>query len=114
MRKQLSIVMIALSWVLWFAAVFAFPISSDASATDFSRSSVSHIKGLVQVQFNAGAELVEIPEFKVDWSLNAKLNPSWHVGLISPSKVRLSSSFFKKSVSLFDVKETFKHFFHTW
>lgn len=114
MKKQLSLVMIALSWVAWLVAVFAFPISENSTLKDFSHDSVSTINGLAQIQFNSGPELLEIPEFKVDWSLNAKLNPDWYFDLLSPRKAYLSPSFFKKSIPLFDVKVTFLHFFHTW
>ena len=114
MKKQLSLVMISLSWVAWLVAVFVFPVSSYSFNKDFSQDSVSNLSQITHIQFNATPELLEIPEFKVDWSLNAKLNPDWYFDLISPSEVYLSPSFFKKSISLFDVKETFIHFFYTW
>lgn len=106
--------MISLSWVLWFVAVFSFPITIASADKDFSRDSISSLNGPAQIQFNSNSELLEIPEFKVDWSLNARLNPDWYFDSISPSGVYLSSSFFKKSTPLFDVKVTFIHFFHTW
>ena len=114
MKKQLSLGMISLSWVAWLVAVFVFPISEDSSSIDYSVHSVSNINGLAQIQFNSGPELLEIPEFKVDWSLNSKLNPDWYFDLLSPSKAYLSPSFFKKSIPLFDVKDTFIHFFYSW
>lgn len=114
MKKLLSTVMISLSWIMWFIAVFAFPVPAVSSTQDFSHDSFSNPTALAQIQFNASPELLEIPEFKVDWSLNAKLNPEWYVDLISPSEVYLPSSFFKKSTPLFDVKDTFIHFFYTW
>src|SRR5690606_16761531 len=110
MKKQLSLVMISLSWVAWLVAVFAFPIIVDSSAKDFSHDSVSSLNGPAQIQFNAAPELLEIPEFKVDWSLDSKLNPVWYFDLLSPNEAYLSSSFFKTSLPLFDVKDTFIHF----
>ncbi|MDR7131953.1 hypothetical protein J2X69_004319 [Algoriphagus sp. 4150] len=114
MKKQLSIVMISLSWVIGFMAVFAFSGTVEASENNRSHESVSSLVQFSSNQFNAGTELLEIPEFKIDWSLNAKLNPEWYVDLLTPGKVYLASSFFKKSVPLFDVKDTFIHFFYTW
>ncbi|MEB2775920.1 hypothetical protein SYJ56_11425 [Algoriphagus sp. D3-2-R+10] len=114
MKNQLSIVLFSLSWVLWFGAVLAFPVSTDFAINDFSHDSVSNHVQHINIQLNASPELVEIPDFKVDWSLNAKLNPNWYFDLLHPGKVYLSSSFFKKSIPLFDVKDTFLHFFYTW
>ncbi|PZX53922.1 hypothetical protein LV84_03030 [Algoriphagus ratkowskyi] len=112
MKKQLSTVMISLSWVLWFAAVIAFPV--DSGAHHFSHDSVSALPTHKLIQYNCSPELLEIPNFKVDWSLNAKLNPAWYVDLHFLNEVYLSPSFFKKSTPLFDVKDTFIHFFYTW
>ena len=114
MKKQLSIVMISLSWVIWFIAVFAFPVSNSSSTGDFSQDSVSSSLHLTKIQFNPSPEILEIPEFKVDWSLNTKLNSDFNFELLNPYKSYLSPAFFKKSVPLFDVKDTFIHFFYTW
>lgn len=114
MIKQFSILMISLSWVLWFASVFSFPVSIDSSGNDYSHDSVSNLAQLTKIQFNAPPELLEIPEFKVDWSLNAKLNPNWYFDFLSPFKVCLPPSFFKKSIPLFDIKDIFIHFFYPW
>ena len=114
MKKQLSTLMISLSWVIWFIAVFAFPADTNYASSDHLQDSVSNPLHLSQIQFKASPELLEIPEFKVDWSLNTKLNSDFKFELLSPYKAYLSPSFFKKSVPLFDVKETFIHFFYTW
>lgn len=114
MKKQLSILMISLSWVIWFVAVFAFPFTPNSKASDASLNSISNSLHLTKIQFNSIAELLEIPEFKVDWSLDTKLNSYFNFELLSPYKAYLSPSFFKKSVPLFDVKDTFIHFFYTW
>lgn len=87
--------MISLSWVARLVAVFVFPISDDYSSREYSVRAVSTINGLAQLRFNAGPDILEIPEFKVDWSLNSKLNPDWYFDLLSPSKAYLSPSFLK-------------------
>ncbi|WP_111610348.1 hypothetical protein [Algoriphagus yeomjeoni] len=114
MKKQLSFCMISLSWVMWFVAVIAFPVSIESSNIDLSHDSVSNHIQLSTIQFNAGPEILKIPEFKVDWSLNYKLNSNCKFEFVSPYKTYLSPSFFKKSLPLFDVKDTFIHFFYTW
>ena len=114
MNKQLSLVMITLSWVAWLVAVFAFPIAVDTSVKELTYDSVSSVNGLSKHQFNISPDSLEIPTFKVDWTLHAKLNPAWYVDLFNIAGVYLSSSFFKKSLPLFDVKDTFIHFYYTW
>jgi len=114
MKKQLSLVMLSLSWVAWLIAVFALPITADSTVKDFSHDSVSNLLQPTQIQFTASPELLEIPEFKVDWTLKSKLNSDWYYDLLSPSGVYLSPSFFNKSLPLFDVKDTFIHFYYTW
>ncbi|MFC5623810.1 hypothetical protein [Algoriphagus winogradskyi] len=114
MKKQLSFLVISLSWVIWFIAVFAFPVSTTSTHTDFSHDSVSNHIQLSANPLSAGIDILKIPEFKVDWSLNYKLNSDYKFELISPYKAYLSPSFFKKSLPLFDVKDTFIHFFYTW
>ncbi len=106
--------MISLSWVIGFMAVFAFSSPNESSENNHSHDSVSNLVQFSKIQFNSGTEILEIPEFKVDWSLNAKLNPAWYVDLLNPCKAYLASSFFKKSLPLFDVKDTFIRFFYPW
>lgn len=106
--------MVSLSWILWFIAVFAFPLTTKSADSGYSLDSVSSSRQLTKIQFNSTAELLEVPEFKVDWSLTAKLNSDFNFEQISPYKAYLSPSFFKKSSPLFDVKDTFIHFFYTW
>ncbi|PZX55798.1 hypothetical protein [Algoriphagus chordae] len=66
--------MISLSWVIWLVAIFAFPLSQDSSTKDFSKDSVSNLTQATNIQLNAATEVLEIPENKVDWSLNRKLS----------------------------------------
>lgn len=106
--------MISLSWIIWFVAVFAFPITTNSTASGSSLDSVSNAVHLTKIHFNSTAELLEIPEFKVDWSLDTKLNSYFNFELLSPYKAYLSPSFFKKSAPLFDIKDTFIYFFYTW
>lgn len=60
------------------------------------------------------SELPKIPPFKVDWSLIHRLNTPWVSEELQPNSTFLASSFFQKSISRFNVRETFCHFFHTW
>tara|TARA_R110002020_G_C15850439_1_gene736077 strand:+ start:269 stop:613 length:345 start_codon:yes stop_codon:yes gene_type:complete len=114
MKKQFSLLILSISWILWFVAVFTFPVSLVSTNIDYTHDSISNLEQVAKIQFNAAPELLEIPEFKIDWSLNAKLNPEWYFDFLSPFKVYLASSFFKKSIPLFDVKDTFIHFYYTW
>jgi hypothetical protein len=54
------------------------------------------------------------PPFTIDWGLWSNFNSTWTALQILTKDLSLSFPLFKKSFSLFDVKETFIQFFYTW
>lgn len=115
MRKQLSVLMISFSWVVWLAAVFAFPSHTWTSFPESARHDTTvKISDGNSLQFSPSVDRLEVPSFKVDWRLSGKLNSEWIPAFYSSVNTFRPSSFFKKSRPLFDVKTTFIQFFYTW
>ncbi|REG94214.1 hypothetical protein [Algoriphagus antarcticus] len=114
MNKQLSAVMISLSLGIWLVAVCNFSGQPNFQVKQTSISVLSDLSSLPDLQFFELGNHPEVPGFKVDWSLSGKLNSEIEsFGSLSEIGC-LTNSFFKKLVTLFDVKITFLHFFYPW
>jgi hypothetical protein len=114
MKKQLSVVMISLSLGIWLTAVFNFSGPPNTQIQQTSISVFSDLSVLPDLKFFELGNHPEVPGFKVDWSLTGKLNSELGNVASITEEGSLPSSFFKKAVSLFDVKITFMHFFYPW
>jgi hypothetical protein len=114
MKKQLSAVMISLSLGLWLVAVFNFSIEPTPKIQQTSISAFSNVSSLPDLHFFELGNHPEVPGFKVDWSLTGKLSIALESFASLSDKGCLTTSFFKKSVSLFDIKITFLQFFYPW
>lgn len=114
MKKQLSAVMISLSLGIWLIAVFNFSGQPDLQIKQTSISVLSDLSGVPELQFFELGNHPEVPGFKVDWSLSGKLNSELESFTSLSEMGRLTTLFFKKVVTLFDIKITFLHFFYPW
>ncbi len=114
MKKQLSVVMISLSLGIWLTAVFNF---SGPPNTQFQQTSISvfsDLSVLPDLKFFELSNHPEVPNFKVDWSLDGKLNSELNSFVKLIDSGHLTTSYFKKRVIFFDIKTTFIHFFYPW
>lgn len=114
MKNRLPFVMLSLSWLTGFIAVFFF------SAVDVNPSGKSERTSSLQEISNPDFhsitvnEKIGIPSLEIDWRLSWNLNSEWIPSFITPFTFYFAPSFFQKSRALFDVKALFIHFFHTW
>lgn len=114
MNKKLIAYFLGLVWLVSLAAFLSIPIHSDHSgATDRKLVTIQESVS-PSFSFIASNYTPKTPSFMVDWTLWSKFNSHWVPIEIELGEAFLHSSFFKKSLPLFDVKETFIHFFHTW
>jgi hypothetical protein len=114
MKNRLPFVVLSLSWLTGFIAVFFFSaVEVKASAKSEKNSIVQEISG-PDIHLRSVNEKLEIPSLEIDWRLSWKLNSEWIPSFINPFSFFFAPSFFQKSRALFDVKALFIHFFHTW
>lgn len=59
-------------------------------------------------------ESIEIPGFQLHLKFNGLNNFTWIPSFLDSRKDHLLSTIFKKSFPLFDVKDTYFHFFYSW
>jgi hypothetical protein len=103
-----------LCWLIGFVAFTSFTPRHD-SGIEFSGTETVLNQDLAQqVDSRISSELPKTPPFKVDWSLIHRLNTPWVSEELELNSALFAPSFFQKSISLFNVWETFCHFFHTW
>ena len=114
MKNRLPFVMLSLSWLTGFIAVFFFS-TVDVKSTEKSERT-SNLQEISSPDFHSITlnEKVEIPLLEIDWRLSWSLNSEWIPSFITRFTFYFAPSFFQKSVALFDVKALFIHFFHTW
>ncbi len=106
--------MISLSLGIWLVAVFNFSGQPNTQIQETSDSVFSSFSNIPDLQFSELGNQLEVPSFKVDWSLTGKLNSVLGDFAGLSGKGLLTSSFYKKPVPLFDVKVTFLDFFYPW
>ncbi|WP_057936153.1 hypothetical protein [Algoriphagus resistens] len=114
MKKQRIAYLLGLVWLLGLSVTCL-----ALSKTDAERPWTAGLEIVQEASIQVSAVLVcsdspKTPSFAVDWSLWSRFNAQW-VSL--GYEVKGASDFylfFKKSLALFDVKETFAHFFYTW
>ncbi|WP_133553168.1 hypothetical protein [Algoriphagus boseongensis] len=114
MKKQGIAFLLFFCWIVGITAVFSFPPKlNQASQKAPITTSVSEIQSQ-NIHFRASQDRPQIPPFEIDWRLSAKLNSTWIPEFKAVRSIYLPPSFFQKSKALFDVKETFIRFFHSW
>jgi len=112
-KKQIAF-FLGLIWLTSLSAFLSFPHHSEPNrkvqdsfgTVQESTSPIIHILGSNYIP--------KTPPFSIDWSVWTKFNSLWSSFGLEVGETCLQSSFFKKSLPLFDVIVTFIHFFHTW
>ncbi|WP_192350440.1 hypothetical protein [Algoriphagus sp. Y33] len=114
MKKQRIAYLLGLVWLLSLS-VNCLTLSKADTGRSWAVGVEIVQQGIVQVSdILVCSDSPKTPSFVVDWSLWSKFNAQWisiDYGVKDASDFYL---FFKKSIALFDVKETFIHFFYTW
>ena len=114
MKKQLSLLIISLSWIAWLIAAMALPAHRTINnGGDSAGISLKHVEAPA-FNFSSGSETIEIPEFKIDWDCHAHLGAQGISNFSLVSKYTLSTCSWLGSNPLFDIKKTFKHFYYSW
>jgi len=114
MNKKHKTFLFGLLWLVSLAAFFSPPTSSDLHGKWEDRQSMVQESISPEVDFFVFNDLPKAPSFSVDWSVWSKFNSDWAPLCIATGIASIPSSFFKKSHALFDVKDTFIHYFYTW
>ncbi|SMP26254.1 hypothetical protein [Algoriphagus winogradskyi] len=114
MYKKLITYFLGLIWLVSLSAFLSFQPHSEYSKTG-ERRLVTVQESISPVVYYFGSNYSpKTPPFCIDWSVWSKFNSTWIPFEVEVGEAFLHSSFFKKSLPLFDVKETFIHFFYTW
>lgn len=114
MNKKHRSFLVGLLWLVSLAAFFSPPPSSDLQGKWEDGQSTVQESISPEVYFFVFNDLPKTPSFSVDRSVWSKFNSDWVPVCSATGIVSVPSSFFKKSHALFDVKETFMHYFYTW
>jgi len=114
MNSQRISFLFGLCWFIGFIAFTSFSPRNDSrngltgTGTFLNQDQAHHL------DIRISSELPKTPPFKVDWSLSYRLNTPWISEQIHFNSAYLAPSFFQKSISRFNVRETFCHFFFSW
>jgi len=114
MNPQRISFLFGLCWFIGFVAFTSLPPRYDSGNGLQGNETVLSQELTKAVDIRISSELPKTPPFKVDWSLIHRLNTPWIAEEISFNEAYFAPSFFQKSISRFDVRETFLHFFFSW
>ncbi|SFT92650.1 hypothetical protein SAMN04489724_2892 [Algoriphagus locisalis] len=112
-KKQIAF-FLGLIWLVSFSAFMSFP--THAAHYGDQEDGISTLSESVAptIHLLGSFETPKTPPFSVDWTVWAKFNSQWSSLDLALGQAFLQPSFFRKSLPLFDVKETFMQFFYTW
>ncbi|MBN3582266.1 hypothetical protein JYB64_07685 [Algoriphagus aestuarii] len=116
-RKYLSCTLIASGFILLFLSVF----SLGTSNSDFHQGNKSE-DGWHQPTYSPSPislttileESIEIPGYQTGLKLIGSITDSWIPFHLDSRISAVLSAKFKKSLPLFDVRQTYIHFFYPW
>jgi hypothetical protein len=112
MRKQFSVLMILLSWIISLTAVLLFPDQPKIPSQQASIYTYFDLNG--EHSISQAIELTEVPDFKVDQKLFSNFIEELTIGLSTADKALSSLFLYTKGYPLFDIKRLFIHFFYPW
>lgn len=112
-KKQIAL-FLGLVWLVSFTAFMSFPAHAEHYSQQ--KESFTRLQESVAptIHLLRSYETPKTPPFSVDWTVWSKFNSPWDSLNQALRQGFLQPSFFKKSLPLFDVKETFIQFFYTW
>lgn len=114
MRKKQIAFFLGLIWLVSFTAFLSFPVQAEHHSVREDSLATLQESLTPTIHLLGSNDVPKTPPFSVDWTVWSKFNSNWDSLNIVVGKGFHQPSFFKKSLPLFDVKETFMHFFHTW
>jgi len=114
MNPQRISFLFGLCWFIGFIAFTSFTPRNDSRNGHMGTETFLNQDQAHQVDIRVSSELPKTPPFKVDWSLIHRLNTPWKSEELHLNSAYLAPSFFQKSISHFNVRETFCHFFFSW
>jgi hypothetical protein len=112
-RKRISF-LFGLCWVIGFFA-FSSPTPSNGYKHGWAEiQTFLNQDQAPEIDIRVNFDIPNIPPFKVDGSLIHRLNTPWISDQLNYNFPYLAPSFFQKSISCFNVRDTFFHFFFSW
>ncbi len=114
MVKQRIAFLLGLVWLFNFTAIFSAPKQTNLDELRLEKIGTLQEVITPSIQLLLTSEKPITPTFAIDWGLWSNFNSPWVPIQLLTKDLSLSIPLFKKSLPLFDVKETFIHFFHTW
>jgi hypothetical protein len=115
MNKRTGItLLLSLSWAIGLIAVFSFPPTIKLEQNDSFRDSVLNEISAPNFYLRSTSENLEVPPYKLNWSLSFRLGPNWISKSTGDYIQFLAPSFFQKSKALSNVFDFFITFFYSW
>lgn len=112
-KKQIAF-FLGLIWLVSFTAFMSIPTRASHFTSDDENLSTLHESVAPTIHLLGSSDTPKTPPFSVDWTVWSKFNSQWSSLNLALGTDFFQPSFFKKSLPLFDVIETFIQFFYTW
>lgn len=110
MKRSLSFSVLLSNWIVGFFLFLLFPPEINPSLAEFSKATIQAVEGEISESF----QIPENVSFEIEWKLQFFIPLVAFVNLSSNAVKSTHLLLDYNSLSLFDVKKLFIHFFHTW